>query len=536
MKLLRRMLAFAVPILAQTPVIAPDGIFNNANYLPACATNGGVAQGALFAVFGQNLGPTGLVQASAFPLGTTLAGVSVHITAGAAGFDAIPLYVSSNQLGAILPGAVPAGDATVSVSYLGRASQTAPIRVRRNAFGIFTINQKGGGPAVVENVAPDGGTTLNASTRPLRPGQPGIIWGSGLGPVAGNESAGPLPGDQASLDTRVWIGDRTARVSYRGRSGCCAGIDQIVFETPSGIEGCQVPIAVEVAGVLSNFGSIAISSLGVCASSQRPPPVPSSSPNFSLGTILFLDGYGSVLLPNALEDYIRLAFFQKGRVDGDLEAPLRAFEPDAEVPIGSCAVRSGTDFPEQPSQPRQTPLDAGPELRVSGPGGVFRLLQSQRNAGNYEDAQRVVIPAGRYRIDNGAGGRDVGPFTIDADTITLRLTTSFDHVPRNQDLTVTWEYDGPPGQRLTLFGSSRGACGRDLISFSCLARAADKRFVIPARILSNLPPSTSFFGIPNGAFNISTTTPGGLKRFQAAGLELGVFLQIGISATRASFE
>ena len=85
------------------------------------------------------------------------------------------------------------------------------------------------------------------------------------------------------------------------------------------------------------------------------------------------------------------------------------------------------------------------------------------------------------------------------------------------------------------FGSTR-SCGRDLFSFSCTARASDRRFVVPARILSALPPTTSFFGLSNGALNISTTTPGGLRRFTAPGLDLGLFLQLSISAIRPTYE
>ncbi len=523
-----------VALVAQ-PFVPLDGVVNNANFLPACATNGGVAQGSLFAVFGREIGPAALVTAASFPLQTTLGDVSVRVAMRGSTYDAWPLYATATQLGAILPSAVPPGNGTLTVTYRGRAAEPVPIRVRRNVPGIFTTNQRGTGQAIVENVSASGATTLNGSTRALRPGQLATIWATGLGPVSGNEAAGPLLGDQTGIETRVWVGDRLARVVYRGRSGCCAGIDQIVFETPSGIEGCQVPINFEAGGMSSNFGSIAIASSGICAATNRPAPIDSSSAGFRLGLIMFLDGFGSVLLPSALEDHVRLGFFQQGRAEGNVESPLYAFEPNAEMPAGACAVRYGTAFPAQPASPRQLPLDAGPELRITGPGGSFRLLQSAINSGNYEDSLRVTLSPGLYRIDNGAGGRDVGAFALETDAITVKLLTPTGNIPRHENLTVTWDYQGPPEHLLTIFGSSN-SCGRELISFSCVARAADRRFVVPTRILSLLPASTSFFGVSNGALNISTTSPGGLRRFAASGLDLGLFLQLSISAIRPTYE
>jgi hypothetical protein len=165
------------------------------------------------------------------------------------------------------------------------------------------------------------------------------------------------------------------------------------------------------------------------------------------------------------------------------------------------------------------------------------MQQNAMNSGRYEDAQRVALPApGRYRIDNGAGGRDVGAFGFETDAITLKLTNAPGRIVRNEGLLLTWDYQGPPELLVTIFGSSRGACGRELISFSCVTRAADRRFAVPARILSLLPPSTSFLGISNGALNISMTGPGGLRRFAAPGIDVGLFLHLAISAIRPVYE
>ena len=55
------------------------------------------------------------------------------------------------------------------------------------------------------------------------------------------------------VPVEVYVGGKRADVTYRGRSGCCAGIDQIVFTVPQGVEGCYVPVVVKTGDVVSNF-------------------------------------------------------------------------------------------------------------------------------------------------------------------------------------------------------------------------------------------------------------------------------------------
>src|ERR1039457_7534981 len=75
----------------------------------------------------------------------------------------------------------PAGTGTITVSYNGAASATAPIKVAASSFGIFTINQQGGGQAVVQ----DGNSEFNSATFAFQPGETVVLWGTGLGPISG---------------------------------------------------------------------------------------------------------------------------------------------------------------------------------------------------------------------------------------------------------------------------------------------------------------------------------------------------------------
>ena len=181
------------PAAAQ-PVIAALGVRNAASYTLPGLPNAGIAQGSLFIVFGQNMGPAKIVQVSSFPLPTSagLAGTSIQITINGTSVDAIMLYTLATQVAAVLPSSTPIGTGTMTVTYNGQTSAAAPITVVKSTFGIFAVNQSGTGQAVLQNVNSATDRPFNSLTQSAQPGQVMILWGTGLGPVTGNEAAGPL--------------------------------------------------------------------------------------------------------------------------------------------------------------------------------------------------------------------------------------------------------------------------------------------------------------------------------------------------------
>ncbi|MGH9719798.1 MAG: hypothetical protein ACRD8O_06265, partial [Bryobacteraceae bacterium] len=62
------------------PVISSGGAVNAASFALPDLPNGSIALGSMFVVFGRNLGPATLVQATSYPLPATLAGTSIRIT------------------------------------------------------------------------------------------------------------------------------------------------------------------------------------------------------------------------------------------------------------------------------------------------------------------------------------------------------------------------------------------------------------------------------------------------------------------------
>lgn len=97
----------------------------------------GIAQGAVFVVFGQQPGPAQLVQVSSYPLPTSqgLAGTSIRITVAGTSVDAIMLYTLATQVAAVVPSNTPVGTRTFTVTYNGQASAPAPITVVPSSFG-----------------------------------------------------------------------------------------------------------------------------------------------------------------------------------------------------------------------------------------------------------------------------------------------------------------------------------------------------------------------------------------------------------------
>jgi uncharacterized protein (TIGR03437 family) len=75
-------------------------------------------------------------------------------------------------------------------------------------FGTFTLNENGTGPAVITDVNYNPITMLN----PAYPGETLILWGTGLGPVTGNETEPPV---QVNLNTgvQVFVQGQAATVS-----------------------------------------------------------------------------------------------------------------------------------------------------------------------------------------------------------------------------------------------------------------------------------------------------------------------------------
>lgn len=270
------LLVTAISALGAAPVIAPP--VNQASYALPFEPGYGIAQGAMFAVFGTEMGPAELAGAASLPLSTELAGTSVQVTVNGQTRGCFLIFTSAGQLAAILPSDTPLGEGQITVTYNGMTSAPQPILVVEHAVGMFTVSQDGKGPAVItdENFVPV------SYVQSLAPGDIGIAWVTGLGARSADDGPAAATDFKDLYDVQIAVGGIPADVLYAGPSGCCAALGQIVFEIPGGGSegtaqateaadpenkriGCNVPVVVTVGETFSKWTSVSVSDDGpVC--------------------------------------------------------------------------------------------------------------------------------------------------------------------------------------------------------------------------------------------------------------------------------
>jgi hypothetical protein len=218
---------------------------------------------------------------------------------------------------------------------------------------------------------------FNSPTESAQAGQVIILWGTGLGPVSGDETGGPLPGDMPSLDVHVFVAGVEAKIQYRGRSGCCAGDDQIVFVVPAGVEGCALPVYVVVNGVVSNFVTIAVGANG--AACQDP-----NSFSSALLQLAEKNGglkIGSLSVGRSISESPNLPKTRSDGVYATFEFyPLAVLTGAQALPVGACTI---IQYPVAfGGGATLRPLKAG-DVSAATPVGTYPLPLIQPSTGTY---------------------------------------------------------------------------------------------------------------------------------------------------------
>ena len=494
---------------------------------------------------GTNLSASGYTPAPGLPLDTTLANVKITFTPirGGPGTDVYMVYTYNvggvNQLAALLPSSLAAGDYNVTVTNNGTVSSNFRTSVLGRKFGIITQDGSGSGNAVVQNFISSTQYdvnrlttgTLPASTitySPSHPGQVIVIWGTGIGGVLG-VADNVAPGAQDfrnQVNITVLVGGQSITPDiYAGRAPSLPGTDEIILTLPSNVPtGCTVSLQVSVAGQLSNPATIAIAPSGAAAC---------VSPVYSQDVLTRLDQGGSIstgafaltslaskitvanITVNATIETVAGAF---SKISGAQLATAASFQN----PSGTCqvfrrvgnqtAILLGTSA---------TNLDAGSTLTLSGPNVVATANQLTRNADKSYSLSlgtavsglpfpipgfnsAPVIAAGTYQL-TGAGGADVGAFSASV-TVGPRITVTPDlpaTINRGQPLTVAWT-GGNATDIINVVGYSGitvGGTSTDPIYdagvFICTTTAGQARLVVPASVLNQLP-ATPAGGLVSG--------------------------------------
>ncbi|HYP08073.1 MAG TPA: hypothetical protein VER03_17710 [Bryobacteraceae bacterium] len=536
--------ALAAVAYAQ-PRITAGAVTNAASYVSPDLPNGAVARGSFFVIKGQNMGPAQIQVNSSLPFPRELAGTSIKVTVGGTTVDAYMYYTSANQVAAILPSNTPSGTGTVTVTYNGQTSATAPIRVVDSSFGIFTLNQAGSGPGIVQNALSGTDIRLNTLTESARPGGVAIIWGTGLGPVTTPNEAGQAP-TIADLPTavEVYIGGQRANVLYKGRSSF-VGLDQINVTVPQNApEGCYVPVVVRAGDNVSNFATMSIArNGGACSdttgltgaqleSAQR-------NNNFRIGSIVLARTNSNLSVPGvgsaAMTADLGTGAFYAYNFNQVISSQGLGSTSGAATAPGSCTVLSYTgQEPRVVDVQQPTPLDAGASLTITGPNGTKQLERISPGIYSATLASSINIPGvpnipglpgsggppfldpGSYTI-TGPGGSTVGAFSARLTLPTLLNWTNMaavNQVTRSAGQTVTWSGGDPQGYVVILGASSFGATGGAV--FTCIERASAGTFTIPAYVLSALPATV---GDNIGFLTLNNVTQP--VSFTATGLDLG---------------
>lgn len=536
-------LLIATAVYAQQPVAG--GVVNAGSYAFAGLPNAAIAQGSLFVLFGSNLGPATLQGAPSFPLQTTLAGTAINISVGGTTTQALMIYTSASQAAAILPSRTPVGTGTLTVTFSGQTSAPLSMQVVQSNFGSFTLNQAGSGAAVIL----DGSFAAITSLHPATPNQVVALWGTGLGPITGDETQPPAGGDMPSVPVELFVGTTKASVSYRGRAPGFAGVDQINFQVPPGQLGCNIPVAVKIGSLVSNFATMAVSTGGTCSDSNGISAdtlqLLNSRGNIAIGNVVLSRNTQQISLPPPLPSQSTTtetgsAVFARYTRD----AFLQSASSFSSVSVGGCVVATFRGESAVAALGSYTGLDAGPAINVIGPNGSRSLSKSTQLAGTYSAQltgpnQPPYLTPGNYTV-NAQGGADVGAFQAmltAGSSLNWLNQSSISTVNRSQDLQILWAGGGNglvTISGVSVSGTSSSSAGG---VFTCLAPANAGQFTVPSVVLLALPPSfqasSGGITIPAGFLFVGTQTN---SSFTASGLDQGFALYTDSTGKGVSFQ
>ena len=520
--------------VAAQPVVAEGGVVNAASYTAAGLPNAAIAQGSMFLVFGSGMGPAALQQVKSFPIPASFAGTSAKVTVNGITVDALIVYTSASQMAAILPSNTPVGTGSITVTYNGVTSAPQTIQVAASNFGIFSINQAGSGPGVLT----DANYRVYGLTAAARPGDAGIIWGTGLGAVPFPDSGQPQVKDLTNIPVELFVGGRPAAIAYRGRSSCCSALDQIVFTVPQGVEGCYTSVVLKIGNIVSNTVTMPLTTAEnrVCSDpfgfSGSELVTLFGKPNFSLGAITLSRNIMDMTLPAPLPSIHSRTDYGSGSFARYTPALYNASEGLLQSPsVGSCLVlgiRGGNEATD-PIQPEW--LNAGPFISVNGPMGAKQvprkdnLYSATLGGGNPPAVLPMYLEPGAYTLDNGAGAsgaNGIGPFSVGLNIppqFTWLNMADITTVNRGSGVTLTWS-GGDPNGYAVISGTSISSSNAVGAGFVCLERVSAHSFTVPPQVLLALPPSDLDSPMPVGFLNLASgTLP---VRFTAPGLDAGV--------------
>lgn len=482
-------LASAAHIRA-APYIAYRGVVNAASFAPAGLPNGKLARGSVISIFGKELGPASGQQVTSFPLGTTLAGVSLSFSQGSTVSSGVPLYVSAAQINAILPSNSPLGRVTLRVTYNGQESNAGYIEVAATGFGIYSV-YAGAGPGIFQNFVAGDNQPINTLVESAKPGQVVTLWGTGLG-AAPSDSVAPAAGDLPGT-VEVFVGGKLARKLYSGRSPCCAGSDQVIFEVPADSPtGCYLPVTVRVNGVPSNTTTMAVMPEGgACRDAHNPFGNLSETATETRREGWFLGAVAQDTDPAGQIQMGLMAKFEE-------QSGVFRFHPlEALPPLDTCTVYAGkANLAAQNFLPS---LAGGSKVLESAATLALDTLSLIKpdEAKPYYFLQAAAGRAGlTYGVRpqasrlSSATSAEVGSVSGTVNKVDLPSGANLNSlrvVQRSTPLEVRWNPSAGGLPIVVVLGGASISASNSSAVFLCVARASTGTFTVPAHVLGSLP-------------------------------------------------
>ena len=493
----RAILGFAVFLPALTLQLCGQPVLSNAGIVNATGYQNQLAPDTVFVIFGSGLGPAAIASATAPNYPASVGGTSVLFTPLSAGapVSAKMVYAAASQVAGLLPSSTAPGTYAVTVTYNGVSSAPQNVVVVPRSFGIATSNSGGTGAAQATIGNVNGGISLTRLTSgtlsfdgltwtlgPAHPGDTLVLWGTGGGADAANDTGGTSGDQTAAGHFMVTVGSTQIVPVYAGASSGYPGLWQINFTLPADIApNCFAYTQVTAGGQQSNAVSLPIAPVGQDSCSNPP---------LSPAVLARLDAGG-----NIVEAQFSVTIATQG---GSIPAASVAFEGVggnvaqfsaaewesnfAGIPIGPCSAT-------HPSLPDRY-LDAGPSFTASGPGipaGTVVPVIALPNGPDYQynPPAKGMVAGGTYTMTS-PGGTQVGPFTATVtlpSTFTVTNWNSLTAVNRSQPLTINWTGTGFDQVLIDIQSPN--------VTLGCTIAASLGTYTIPPAALAYLTPTAS---------------------------------------------
>lgn len=245
--------SLAAGALPARPTIAQKGVVNGASFQPT------IAAGSWISILGKNLSSTTRTWDAQKEivngvLPTSLDGVSVSVN----GKRAAVYFISPTQINVQAPDDTATGPVNVVVTTADGTSDPIAAQLQTFSPALFLFDPQNRKYAA--SVAADGTFLAPASlfgsaltTRPAKPGETILLFGTGFGPTSPAVPSGSVFAGTAALANTptVTIGGVQASVLFGGLSG--AGLNQFNVVVPDVADGDQ-PVVISVGGVSSPAG------------------------------------------------------------------------------------------------------------------------------------------------------------------------------------------------------------------------------------------------------------------------------------------